>query len=526
MNIFALILLLYSTSSYAAPPTGLSEGVAFVFKARLSTDAGSLDWGHGEVNSLVVQQLMRGLTHSTNNNTTSPALATHWVYENNNTRIRFYLRKNARWSDGAPVCGQHFIDAWTRALSPTVSSPYAHYFDFIEGAKNFRASNSSQKKLHVSTRSCHELIVNLAQPGRLAHHIFSHWVFFPVRIDQIEKYGKDAFSSKHLLVTGPYGLHQWVADQKYTLLLNPWFYGDRPKTPHVEFLVVSDDNTALNLFKTGAIHWMKDLPYQDVKRLQKEPGFSSTQSAIGYFLGFNNNAAPFNNAIVRCGISHALDTNEIPTILTGLETPALRQWVPTTLKNAVGSIPKVTENSKKTAQNYINQTKRILAEFTKNGGTLPKIEFYNKDIHIPLMTWVQSQLQKKLNTSFELLINDGNSYWQKLESAPPALFLSGTTAWFHHPYAFLSEFLSVSVANWGKYSSQIYDSQVLKTLSIHGATQQALLVRKAENTILNSDCAIVPLYFRHTAELLSTKCSNLNLSTLGTLDISSVTCSQ
>lgn len=517
--IVPLLVLTAHISAYCSLVYASAQDT-FVFKARISEDKGSLDWGHGEVNSLIVQQLMHGLTRSNINGQTVPGLARRWTYENNNKRIRFFIRKDAIWSDGVPVCADHFVYAWKRALTPPVSSPYGHYFDFIKGAKELRMNSLQTNKptLMASTHGCHELVVELTKPGSIAHHIISHWVFMPMRKDLISKYGNKAFMPKHLVVTGPYKLKSWLPDQKYVLSTNASYYGQRPKIPHVEFVIVPEDLTALNLFNTGKLHWMKDLPSSEVMSSRSKNTFHVQPSAVGYFLGFNTEIPPFNNLDVRCAILSALNTNEIPKILSGLEISANMHFVPPILLNNHKNknyIPK---------KNSINLGKQALSKFLQEGHELPNIEFYSKDIHIPLMTWVQERLNKKFNTNFHLQVNDGKSYWKKLETNPPGLFLSGTTAWFNHPYSFLSELASDSVANWGHYSSKIYDLKSEASLQTKSHKELLKMVHAAENILIKKDCAIVPLYFRQTAELLSEKCHDIKLNLLGTLDLNAAHC--
>jgi ABC-type oligopeptide transport system substrate-binding subunit len=92
----------------------------------------------------------------------------------------------------------------------------------------------------------------------------------------------------------------------------------------------------------------------------------------------------------------------------------------------------------------------------------------------------------------KLVKNEGKSYWSRLQTEPPALFLSGITAPYAHPYAFLSEFLSGSRANWGHFASRAYD-----------VAAEAGRIADAERVALDEECAVIPLYFRKTASLVA-----------------------
>ncbi|HEY0321057.1 MAG TPA: peptide ABC transporter substrate-binding protein [Pyrinomonadaceae bacterium] len=54
-----------------------------------------------------------------------PSLATSWDVNADGTVWTFHLRKDAKWTDGAPLNANDFVYSWRRALSPEFAAPYA-----------------------------------------------------------------------------------------------------------------------------------------------------------------------------------------------------------------------------------------------------------------------------------------------------------------------------------------------------------------------------------------------------------------
>ena len=68
----------------------------------------------------ILGHVMEGLLHYDNNNQLVPGVAERWEIRPDGAT--FWLRKNARWSDGKPVTAHDFKFAWQLALKPSTAS--------------------------------------------------------------------------------------------------------------------------------------------------------------------------------------------------------------------------------------------------------------------------------------------------------------------------------------------------------------------------------------------------------------------
>lgn len=448
-----------------------NEPVEFVF--RISSDSKSLDWGLAEVNTLIVDQIMEGLTSVAQDGRVEPALAASWSQNHNN--IKFYLRKNLRWSDGKKLCADDFVYAWQRVLEPTNHAPYSHLIK----------SSVAQ----VKAKRCDVLEVTLKNPIRYFPELVSHHVFFPYRAIK---------PTNEVVTVGPYVVKTHKPNEAILLEKNKYYYNAAKILPQrLKAVVVEDDATALRLFEQQKIDWLKDVPFLAKSQLRHTQMLTEQQTLVSYFLAFELDRVDRN---LRCALLKSLNTAEIPELLHGHEEVA-HSLVPFSLKRFNQGAYFNPVEARQLLQQVKNNEKIILS-------------YYNKDIHTPLVEWAQNQWKKNLNLTVELSKVDSKSYWSNLTQKKYGFFLSGTTAAFAHPTALLAEFTSNSLANYGHYQSTRYDQLVDQLSSAGSVVKKIQLIQQAEAELIEKNCAVIPLYFRTTSYLLNKRWKNFTMNAL------------
>ena len=66
-----------------------------------------------------------------------PAIAERWEVSADSTEFTFYLRRNARWSNGEPITAQDFVYTFRRGLSPELASRAAYLAYYIKYAQAY-----------------------------------------------------------------------------------------------------------------------------------------------------------------------------------------------------------------------------------------------------------------------------------------------------------------------------------------------------------------------------------------------------
>ena len=206
------------------------------------------------VSGFVLGHVMEGLLRYDEHNRLVPGVAQRWEIDPEGAV--FYLRDNARWSDGKSVTAHDFVFAWRKGLDPMTASEYAF---ILFALKNGEAINNGElplESLGVEAVDDHTLKVTFARPVSYFDKLVAFPTYFPIRQDFYEsrngRYGADAAD---LLYNGPFVLSRWVhgAQLRFDKNHNYWnTQAIRINTIDVAYMT-SDVNATLNLFKDGKV---------------------------------------------------------------------------------------------------------------------------------------------------------------------------------------------------------------------------------------------------------------------------------
>ncbi len=481
MHFFFLVLAVLATAAVPTVTTNSAKEPS-TFRVRLVEDLGTLDWNYGEINPEISYQLMEGLFRTNAKGQAVPAAARSFRWNKEKTELVVQLDPESRWSDGSPLCAQQFVDSWQRLKDKTFASPYAHYAHTL---KSFEA------------KSCRELRVKFERPSPEATALFAHYVFFPIRLDQLKKSPQIFKEGVGLLVNGPYQVQEWKTNQNLMLLRNPRYGRKKPVVERLEFYFIPDENTAQVMFEQKRIDWLKDVPQLlRTKTMEKSAAFQSFPNLTTFYFGLNvGKSELLQDEEIRFALSESLDRKEISKIL-GKEYKGTKDWLSPVIFPAL--TPAATANKKKL------ESARKKLEAAKAAGKMDLLlRVYSKAAHRSLAEWAQGQWEKKLGVRIPIEVIEAKVYWREIYTDPPPIFLSGVTAPYSHPRAFLQEFLSTSTANWTGWSSPEYDKAVNEDL-----------FQEAED-ILQKSGVIVPLYTRDTVALINPRWKGFYINPLG-----------
>ena len=76
-----------------------------------------------QVSIRVLSHSMEGLTRYDRRGNLAPGVATRW--EVDDKKATFWLREDAKWSNGDPVTAHDFVFAWRTVVTPSTASEYA-----------------------------------------------------------------------------------------------------------------------------------------------------------------------------------------------------------------------------------------------------------------------------------------------------------------------------------------------------------------------------------------------------------------
>jgi oligopeptide transport system substrate-binding protein len=207
-----------------------------------------------QVSSYVLGHVVEGLLRYDAQNHLVPGVAERWDLRADGAT--FYLRDNAKWSDGVPVTAHDFVFAWQRVVDPANASEYAFIMFAIKNAEAINNEEAPLESLGVRAVSDYELEITYERPLAYFDKLVAFASFLPVREDFYRsrngRYGAD---KEDLLYNGPFRITRWVHGAHLRFEKND-LYWDKAnialETIDLPYFT-SDANAALNLYKDGKV---------------------------------------------------------------------------------------------------------------------------------------------------------------------------------------------------------------------------------------------------------------------------------
>ncbi len=247
-------------------------------------------------------------------------LARSWDIENDGKLLRFHLRNDVLWHDGAKFTARDVMFTYILIIDPKTPTAYAEKYKLVKRA-----------------RILDEYTFEVEYDKPLAPALIS-WGSLQVLPEHILK-GVDITKTpfaRSPVGTGPFSFVSWQTGQKITVKANEKYFDGVPYFTGINYRIIPDQNTEFLELKAGSIDMMGLTPLQylrqtetpDFKKLYAKYKFLSD----GYtYLGFNLKKKPFDDKLVRQAISYAIDRDEIiKGVLNGLGEPTTGPYKPGT----------------------------------------------------------------------------------------------------------------------------------------------------------------------------------------------------
>jgi len=417
----------------------------------------------------------------------------------------FYLRANAKWSNGDPVTAQDCVDSWRRILTPSLAADYAYFLHLIRGAEAFNKGTTTDfSTVGAKATDARTLVVTLTHPAPYFLQILLNSPWRPVHLRSIAaagdpyRRGQPWTKPGKLVSSGPFVLKEWATHQRVVVEKSPTYWDrDRVKLNAVHFYPTDSIDAEERAFRAGQLHATWALPLSKVLPLQKEnsPNLRIDPNLETYFFRLNVRKAPFTDARIRRALSLAIDRETIASkILPGGRKPA-PTFVPDFLTGYTP--PKRTAYDPETAR-------RLLAEagFPK-GANLPPIEilYNNNEILRLVCEAVQQMWRRELGVDVRLVNQEYKVVFANRRAGDYQLLLGTWTADYLDATTFLDLWRSGSGNNHTGWTDPAYDALAKKADATVDPVARAAILAEAEALVLDS-APIIPVYFNTHVYLL------------------------
>lgn len=453
----------------------------------------------GTPEDAALSDLFEPLTLSGPEGETEPGVAERWETKDFKEWV-FYLRENARWSNGDPVTAHDFVYALRRLVDPKTGSPYSSYLGYGHVLNNEAIFTGKKplESLGVEALDDRRLAFHLEEATPYLPKLLSHISTVPVPKKIIEKYG-DAWTQPGKMVSnGAYRLKERVLNEKLVFERNP-YYWDNVHTviAQVTLLPIVSGITGVIRYRGGEIDvGGAGIPVAQYNSLRKEiPNEIKTGPLLcTYYYEINNKKPPFNDPRVREALKIGFDQDIIALRVVGQGRNPAYSYLQPAVNGAVVEKPDWYAKMDQAARN--RKAKKLLAEagYNEKHPLNVEISYNTLEDHKLIASAIASMWGKNLGVQVKLTNDDWKTFLDRRHSGDYQVARAGWCADYNEPSAFLNTMLSNSTNNTAFYKSKEFDDIMAQSSRVKSEEERTKLYTKAEQ-ILDKDSAIIPIYY-------------------------------
>src|SRR5699024_1818758 len=458
--------------------------------------------GFDEVSWDPLNNLMEGLTRLGEDHMAQPGVAEEWDVSEDGLTYTFYLREDAKWSNGDPVVAEDFVYAWKSMLAPETASPAAFLAYVIEGAEAYNSDEGSKDDVAITAIDEKTLEVVLTAPTGYFLDLLTNPAFFPVNHQVAEENPNWHAEADSFVANGPFMLESWDHDNEMVFAKNNKYWdADVVKLDKVHFAMVNDTNTQYQMFEKGELDTASIPPELSDELIDGENVFVGESGGLEFYR-FNVTEEPFQNKKIRQAFALAIDREEIAQYV-----------VKNKVEPAYGFIsPGFTSPSGKDFRDENGdlvsfdpeQAKQLLEEGMEEEGydELPEIvlSFNTSDPNKAVAETLQDMLSEHLGVDVTLENQEWNVFAEAQQNLELQFSRSSFLNDYNDPVNFLESFITDSYMNRTGFSSEEYDDLIKKGQTELDEEKRWEYLYEAEK-LLAEEMIAIPIRYYNTVVL-------------------------
>jgi oligopeptide transport system substrate-binding protein len=317
-----------STERGEVTPTPDSETDGVVFRRGIAGEPDSLDPHRSEEASTadVLRDLYEGLTTESPDGKILPGVAERWEISGDGLVYRFFLRPDARWSNGDAVTAEDFVAGLRRSVDPLTGSSYSQVLDPIKNAGAILNGEAPVQSLGVVALEAQLLEITLKAPTPYFLGLLSHSAAYPIHGPSLETHGNGFARPGALISNGPFVLKEWVVQSHLKLTRNNFYWGATDVAlDTVLYYSLEEPATELKRYQAGDLDFTELIPNARFKWIRENFGEELRVAPyLGiYYYMFNITRPPFDDVRLRQALNLAVDRQILTEKVTGVgELPA------------------------------------------------------------------------------------------------------------------------------------------------------------------------------------------------------------
>lgn len=496
------LLLLYPTLSHAARvPAGTKLAKIQTLNISVSDNPVTLDPQRIEdtPTSRVGFDLFEGLVTTDENGNVIHSISERHDVSNDGKTYTFYIRKNAKFSDGSPVLASDVVFSYRRLVDPKTASTYSFTANPIHNASLIIEGKKPTTELGIIALNPTTVQITLERPIPYFLNLIAMINFGIVKESNVLQF-KDSFTQPgNLITSGAYKLKYWKIGDKLILIKNPYYWD--AKNTIVEtavFLPIVDGNTEMQMYQAGQVDFTFNVPSDKVKKLKATiPNELKIAPYLGiYYFDLNMKREPFkNNPKLRQALSMAIDRDVLTRDVLGRgESPAY-DLVP------VGTVNYRQQTYEWATWSYEKRVQKAQELFQESGYSanhpLKVTLSYNTDVGHKKVTLAVASMWQKVFGKNGLKVALENQEWKVfLRTRQQGDFQIARDGWiadYNDASSFANLLFSTNPQNNSHYNNSEYDQIQNNANAEQNIEKRQALFEKGMQLAL-SEYPVIPLY--------------------------------
>lgn len=418
-----------------------------------------------------------------------PDTALSWELKAGGCRYLFYLRGDARWSDGVAVTAADFEYASRRLLHPANQTELAHLLYDVKGARAFHQGNlSDPDQVGIHALDSLTLLVELERPTPYFLHLLTN--FYPVPPHIVANQGKVWPEGGNNIVTnGPFQLLSWQPGQSMILERNPTYSGSfTGNLRQVTLRFMPDWATRLALYEKDELDVIDLHPCppqeKNLVRQRHAAEYVSVPELGTWYVTFDVSRPPFNDQRVRQAFVLATDREALVNLTwRGHAIPATGGLLPPSMP---GHSPGIglrydpwQAQQLLTEAGYQKDDRRIFSE----------IEALVPDTFISKAEYLRKLWQNNLGVDIKWQATSWAEVGERLMNQPPHLAITGWGADYPDPDSFLRSNTIVYGTQWRRKTY----SELVEMARRTADQEKRLELYQQADKMLITEAPIMPL---------------------------------
>jgi ABC-type transport system substrate-binding protein len=480
-----MLLVVLVAGACGGPPPGAASGTARIALGA-PTDLDPAASGDAQ-SAAVIAQFFETLTAIDETLQLRPALARSWSIEDGARRVVFELRQDLRFSDGSPLRSSDVARSWLRIIDPDDPSPLATLMLDVRGAAEYMDGQGGADDVGlIADDAAGRLVVELARPTSDFATIVAGPTFgvVPPGIDDAGGLQPgDGF-----VASGGYRLTS-ADDDSMVLSANPNYWDGAPALDTITVLTDLAGASPVERFESG------DLDYAPISRadaawiaydpmlgpqLRRVPAMSTD------YYGFDTTSPPFDDVLVRRAFGAAVDWRRISRLAADDPDAVANSMVPS-------GIPDRSDRDVLPVHDPTT-ARALLAEAGYPGGAgFPAVTLVTGGSAYDEA--VVSELERELDIAVTAETMDFESYFDRLDADPPAMWFLSWIADYPGRNDFLGVLLgSGAINNYGDWSSPDFDAAIADAAGATDPDEASRAYDRAED-VVQRDVPVVPMSY-------------------------------